>query len=683
MALKERIRNTIKAIGAGWRTVGTVMPQGDSFLHFISIASEEDNPKYIRIKNPYLDNSWVYSATRVMAENLAQVPFLLKLGDDEIKDTSIKYGWIRRLFDYVSPYMNKYSLLESIPTWLTLRGECFWKLVRSNINRQIAKIRVLIPDNLEAIVANGDIIGWDEWTEKGQKIHHDPLDIIQFKYYNPYDRFRGLSPLTAASLGLNIDYAASAYNYYFFNNDASAAGLLSVDEDLQPKEADEIETQWNKKRRGLTKKGRIAVLGRGAKYQSIALAQKDIQYLQQKKWSRAEVFAVLGVSPALSGVLEDASIKSNVKEQKKGLYENNLIPKMHFIEEVLKTEFFQREKVKEINGKFDIDSIAALKEDFKDKLDQAEKLSKLGYTRNEINEKLELGFDDTDWGNYWWINFSMVPAGQEPEPAPAPDKRVAVGVLEKAPHPNKKLVWKGLIRQTERIEKDYGKDLADYFYKMRQEVLDKILNHKSVKAIDQAVLELLMFDIAAYNKILGELSQPYLVAAFEVGIDSLKDALETTFDFTNVRAQLSLTKRIKAIQGINETVREQLLNDFAPVLERGLREGTAYEEIAGELADIARNKFNMAKSRARTIARTEINGAMNQARQDTMIESGIKKQEWVTSLDAIVRPSHALIDGQIRGLDELFDNGLLYPHDPAGDAAEVVNCRCVTIPYIE
>jgi len=277
----------------------------------------------------------------------------------------------------------------------------------------------------------------------------------------------------------------------------------------------------------------------------------------------------------------------------------------------------------------------------------------------------------------------MVPAGQEPEPAPAPDKRVAVGVLEKAPQPNKKLVWKGLIRQTERIEKDYGKDLADYFYKMRQEVLDKILNHKSVKAIDQAVLELLMFDIAAYNKILGELSQPYLVAAFEVGIDSLKDALETTFDFTNVRAQLSLTKRIKAIQGINETVREQLLNDFAPVLERGLREGTAYEEIAGELADIARNKFNMAKSRARTIARTEINGAMNQARQDTMIESGIKKQEWVTSLDAIVRPSHALIDGQIRGLDELFDNGLLYPHDPAGDAAEVVNCRCVTIPYIE
>jgi len=195
MALKQRLQNVVKAIGAGWRTVGTVMPQGDGFLHFISIASEEDNPKHIRIKNPYLDNAWVYSATRVMAENLAQVPFLLKIGDTEIQETSIKYGWVRRLFDYVSPYMNKYSLFESIPTWLTLRGECFWKLVRSNINNRIARIRVLVPDNLEAVIANGEIESWDEWTEKGQKIHHDPSDIIQFKYFNPYDRFRGLSCL--------------------------------------------------------------------------------------------------------------------------------------------------------------------------------------------------------------------------------------------------------------------------------------------------------------------------------------------------------------------------------------------------------------------------------------------------------------------------------------------------------
>jgi len=682
MALKNRIKNTIKAIGAGWRTVGTVMPPGDQFLHFISIASQEDNQKYIQIKNPYLDNAWVYSATRVMAENLAQVPFIISLGDDPILSTSIKYGWMRRLFDYVSPYMNKYSLLESIPTWLTLRGECFWKLIRSDFNRQPARIRVLIPETMEEVVADGEIIGWDEWTAKGNKIHHDPEDIIQFKYFNPFSRFRGLSPLTAALLGLNIDYAASAYNYYFFNNDATTTGLLSVDEDLEPKEGEAIAARWNKNHQGIKKKGRIAVLGRGAKYQQIALAQKDIQYLEQKKWSREEVFAVLGVPPALSGVLEHASIKSNIKEQKKQLYQNNLIPKMHFIEDVLKTEFFEREKYGELTGWFDIDSIEALKEDFKDKLDQAKTLSELGYTANEINDRLELGFDDKDWRNYWWINFNMVKAGEEPEPI-APDKQVVVGVLEKVPQPNKHLVWKALIRQTERIEQKYGMELRNYFYKMRQEVIENIYAQKSVKAVDPKILELMLFNEAEYNKLIEDMSRPYVSDAYEVGVESLKDALDSTFDATHVRAQLALSKRIEAITEINETIREQLLTDFRPVLERGLAEGTAYENIAGELADIARAKFNNAHKRAKTIARTEINGAMNQARQDTMIESGISKQEWVTSLDAAVRPSHAAIDGEIRAVNERFGNGLLYPHDPAGDATEVVNCRCVVIPYIE
>ncbi|KKL23092.1 hypothetical protein LCGC14_2428850, partial [marine sediment metagenome] len=68
-----------KAIGAGFQTVGTNLPPADGgFLSFINIASEEDgSSRKVQIRNPYLQNAWVFSATRVMAENLAQVPFIL------------------------------------------------------------------------------------------------------------------------------------------------------------------------------------------------------------------------------------------------------------------------------------------------------------------------------------------------------------------------------------------------------------------------------------------------------------------------------------------------------------------------------------------------------------------------------------------------------------------------------
>jgi len=473
---------------------------------------------------------------------------------------------------------------------------------------------------------------------------------------------------------LHIDYAAAAYNFYFFNKDATPAGIISSDQVLRPEEADAIEKRWDKKHRGVRKKGSVAVLGQGSKYQSIALAQKDIQYLEQRKWSREEVFATLGVPPALASILEYASIKSNIREQKKQLYQNNLIPKMHFVEDVLKTDFFQREGYKELTGEFDISQIDALKEDYKDTIEQAVKLQQLGYTANEINDRLKLGFEHAPWRDQWWISFNMVPAGTTPEPPKKEVKQV------KAPLPDAKRIWKSLVRQTEPIEVTYTKALQEYFYKIRQDVLSKIFNHKPVKSGGNPASDFLFNP--EFDNILEQISRPHFERAYKIGIDSRASQIETHYTMTNVRAVTALSKRVKAITEINETIREQILGNLNPILKEGLEQGLAYDTIAGKLADEARGVLNNARSRAKTIARTEINGAMNQARHDTMVESGIKKHKW-TAADSEARPSHLMEDGHVRTIGDKFENGLEYPHDPAGSPEEVINCRCIAVPYIE
>lgn len=49
---------------------------------------------------------------------------------------------------------------------------------------------------------------------------------------------------------------------------------------------------------------------------------------------------------------------------------------------------------------------------------------------------------------------------------------------------------------------------------------------------------------------------------------------------------------------------------------------------------------------------------------------------WVATLDDKTRESHQKVDGEWQELDKPFSNGLMYPGDPRGSAAEVVNCRC-------
>lgn len=51
----------------------------------------------------------------------------------------------------------------------------------------------------------------------------------------------------------------------------------------------------------------------------------------------------------------------------------------------------------------------------------------------------------------------------------------------------------------------------------------------------------------------------------------------------------------------------------------------------------------------------------------------------MATLDSRTRDSHRQLDGEVVGDDGKFSNGLRYPGDPEGPAAEVWNCRCTLV----
>lgn len=124
------------------------------------------------------------------------------------------------------------------------------------------------------------------------------------------------------------------------------------------------------------------------------------------------------------------------------------------------------------------------------------------------------------------------------------------------------------------------------------------------------------------------------------------------------------------VSGLKKTITREI--------SRGISTGMSY-------ADIARNIANVSKapiSRTKTIARTEGHRIQQASTVDAQQAAKAKGadvlKQWNATLDGRTRPSHARVDGEIRELDEKFSNGLMYPGDPSGGAAEVVNCRCTS-----
>ena len=124
---------------------------------------------------------------------------------------------------------------------------------------------------------------------------------------------------------------------------------------------------------------------------------------------------------------------------------------------------------------------------------------------------------------------------------------------------------------------------------------------------------------------------------------------------------------------------KDLSKKIAGEISRGISGGMMYSEIARNIVAWGR----IPKNNAMRIARTEAHRIQTQAAMDAQFKARDKGAEvvkqWDSSLDARTRDSHVRVDGEIRELDEKFSNGLLYPGDPSGRAAEVINCRCALL----
>ena len=152
---------------------------------------------------------------------------------------------------------------------------------------------------------------------------------------------------------------------------------------------------------------------------------------------------------------------------------------------------------------------------------------------------------------------------------------------------------------------------------------------------------------------------------------------------------LDQTKMVRAIQldsKISKGLYTRLGEDVTTLkkritaeVTRSIATGTSYAQTAQRLAGQTKIGYN----KAVRIARTEGHRIQTTAAMDVM--EGAKERgadvlkQWDAALDDRTRESHIAVDGEIREVDKPFSNGLMYPGDPAGGAAEVINCRCALL----
>jgi hypothetical protein len=160
--------------------------------------------------------------------------------------------------------------------------------------------------------------------------------------------------------------------------------------------------------------------------------------------------------------------------------------------------------------------------------------------------------------------------------------------------------------------------------------------------------------------------------------------------FENRMQELTRTKDYaKRIVTITNTTNDRINTVLRGVMEEAELGGFGIDKIRQNLVnEIGSAIRGNVRARAQAIAQTEMISASNQASMFAADSTGLAyRKYWSTSHLTGIRDTHIMAeqDSISRGglePDEPFANGLMFPGDPAGDASEVINCRCTVLQEI-
>jgi len=517
-----------------------------------------------------------------------------------------------------------------------------------------------------------------------------------------------------------------------FKLGARPSGVFKTDQKMDDKVWKRLKTHIAEQYFGKTNTGRPMLLSHGMDWTQISLSNTDMQYLEQRQWSKDVVREVFGVPPILMGQYKEASVLSNAETQIKTFWTVTINSWTEKLNQIFTEQLLPRiSSQTDIRFRFDMSDVKELQAD-KEKLSTILKtgFGMGGVTPNDFITKV-LGDDpSTEAGmDSYYVPLNVVPiadAGADASDVGGDDPDKA---LERMKEGLDK--WEGLDGWLERSQKAIGqqdkdmklriakanahgvimqiaikegkkfeKTLNKLFERQEKEVLANVNSNKlltlegfckdvglSFKKLDEPVyddelkvdlkysVEGASFNFAYWVKEFKKSGQPHIAEAVRLAGISMSKELGEVYVIDAISKAFIAQRATEYATVVNETTQLRV----NALVAQGLSDGWTVATLADK---IQKYYTNNAAMRAVRIARTEMVGAANASRSHVMVKSKkVNKKMWSTQRDGAVRDSHSALEGKTikaDGKESWGDHG--YADGYSLDFPSSVNERCFEIP---
>ena len=649
----------------------------------------------------------VYACVRLRAQTLASVPLVVyRKGADGLE--AVPDHPLAQLLGYVNDHWTTSRLWQMTESSLCIWGEAFWVLERGQSGKgQPSEIWYARADKMKPIPdAKGYLRGF-VYEDANRKLEFAPGEVIWFRYPNPADEFRGLSPLEAARVSVEASVEAIRANAAIFRNGMSPGGILSPEDNsvsFTREERELLEAQLAKRMTGADRRHRMMVFSHKVNISTPTLSPKDAEFMALMGWTLNDVCRVYQVPPMKVQDFSRATF-SNVEQADKALWTDCILPELAMLSSEL-TEQLAPMFGDDLVVDFDTAGIRALQEDQTEITDQMTKLAALGVPLNTLLQAyrpdlLPEGGAGYSWGDQplaWQIPGSAPVMAQAPTVAAEGEAAPVVEPATKAVgHPFVQTVpaygstrHKAELRSRDalvrRIEQQMAGAYVEWATALQADVLKRLTS--GAKALGTGDGELDPedpFDLVEWQQLALEGMGPYIRQGMERGGTVAANRINSSVRF-NIGSPAAKRFLREREQRFVVEITESRWRALQTSLQRGIEAGEDILQLAERVPACVRPQL----SSGETIARTEVVGAFNGGTELAFKESGVVAQKaWLAAIDERTRESHVQAHGQTVPVDDDFSLDAGSGPAPgqitmlgASVPEENINCRCTIVAVL-
>ena len=363
------------------------------------------------LTSAFHQSTWIYACVTTLAENVSSIPFTISSSSSSSSSSSISAA--EQLFAHPHPNLDRFQFWDLIVTWLCLRGEAFIYPVSSSalsVQSAVKNLLVLSPDHLHEIIVNNDLAGWRYSAPSASSfsLHPSsfgsillPEELIHIRLPNPFNFWRGMSPLTVACLAAQTDYAASQFMKGAMINNLDTGVIVTTERQLTPDQSEAIRGALRERKRKAGTADRPLLLWGGAKIEKPTVSAMDLQFLENRKFNRQEICAIYKVPQELLGYTEDAN-RSVSEAARLNFVENRVAPLCKRLEAGIDPiiKMFGRD----LRGQFHINATPVMQSAQRARIDSGLKLFSVGVPLNIVNQVLDLGLPELAHGDRTFLS---------------------------------------------------------------------------------------------------------------------------------------------------------------------------------------------------------------------------------------------------------------------------------------